>query len=328
MKQAMFYESLPAEKVRCDLCPNHCLIMTGESGRCRGKKNIHGVLYAVNYGRAVTLCIDPVEKKPLYHYYPASSILSVGNNTCSLNCDFCQNYHISQQQAATVETLPETVAGIAQKHHLNAVAFTYAEPLTWYEYILDAAQLLGRKNIKTVLVTNGYINREPLLKLLPNIDAMNIDLKAMSDSFYEVLTGGKLEPVLETIKTAYQYCHIEITNLLIPGENDDVDSVRKLRDFIAEIDKDIPLHFSRYYPQNRRETPPTSPKTLNIARNEAVKKLKHVYLGNILTKNEANTYCPNCGTLLIERHGFRASYSALKDGKCMNCHYTIYGRFI
>ncbi len=327
MTKALFYESLPAEKVKCNLCPNYCLILPGDYGLCRGKQNIEGILYAVNYGKAVTVCVDPIEKKPLYHYHPGSNIISVGNNTCNLQCDFCQNYHISQQEARTVDISPEMLVQLSKKHSMRAVAFTYAEPLTWYEFICDAASRLQEHNINSVLVSNGYINREPLLNLLPYIDAMNIDLKAMSNSFYHNIAGGELTPILDVIKRAYKQCHVEITNLLIPGENDDIASIRSLIDFIAEIDVNIPLHFSRYYPQNRRETPPTSTKTLEIARKEAMEKLNYVYLGNIVTKDEANTYCPNCGIILIERHGFRASSCQVRQEQCSNCNYHIYGKF-
>ena len=327
MIEAKYYGSINNDRVRCKLCPQHCLIPPGDYGMCRSRYNRDGVLYAVNYGRAVSLGVDPVEKKPLYHYRPNSNVLSLGCNTCNLACDFCQNYTISQQETNTIEVSPDKIIDICLKHHVKSVAFTYSEPLTWYEFILECTRLLKDNNIDVILVTNGYLNQEPLKEILPYIDAMNIDLKAMNNEFYKNIVQGQVHPVLEFIKAAYSQCHIEITNLLIPGENTDLKSINELVEFIAGLNKDIPLHFSKYFPAYKRTTPPTSTKTLSLARKEALKKLNYVYLGNVLTNSESNTYCPNCRTLLIERHAFNVMIRNLTKNQCSNCNTIIYGKF-
>lgn len=327
MKEAKHYTSLSNLRVCCELCPNMCIIAAGDRGLCRGKKNIDGVLYSDNYGKAVSICIDPIEKKPLYHFYPGSNILSLGCNTCNFACDFCQNYTISQLEARTIDIKPQNLVDLCIKHNVKAVAFTYSEPLTWFEYIYDSALLLHENNLDVVLVTNGYINERPLEELLPYIAAMNIDLKAMSETFYEKIAGGKLSSVLNTIRRVEKSCHLEITNLVIPGENDDSDSINKLIGFIAELNSDIPLHFSRYYPTNRRGTPPTLPKTLTLAKQEAEKYLKYVYLGNVPSYKESNTYCPKCRSLLIERNGFSTTLHSMNGSRCGACNERIYGRF-
>ncbi len=327
MTEAMFYHKISGNRIKCELCPNYCSISLGEYGKCRARYNQDGILYSANYGKTVSVSIDPIEKKPLYHYYPNSNILSIGCNTCNLACDFCQNYTISQQEVPTINLVPDKLLDLCFKHIIQSVAFTYSEPITWYEYIYDCSQLLQSNGIKTVLVTNGYINEEPLKKILPFIDAMNIDLKSTSNDFYRNITQGQLKPVLNTIKHAFVDCHIEVTNLVIPGENDDTQSIEKLMDFIYSISPDIPLHFSRYFPQYKRSNPPTPPKTLSIARQTALNKLNHVYVGNVLTNEESNTYCPDCHVLLISRNNFNVTVKNLTNNRCSNCHTIIYGYF-
>ncbi|MFA5498002.1 MAG: AmmeMemoRadiSam system radical SAM enzyme [Candidatus Cloacimonadia bacterium] len=327
MKEALFYEKLLGERVLCLLCPHSCNIKEGDVGICRVRRNEQGLLYVTNYAKTVTINIDPIEKKPLYHFYPNSSILSLGSNSCNLSCDFCQNYTISQMESETIVITPEQLLKLCRQKNIDSVAYTYTEPITWYEYVLESAKLLKENGIKTVLISNGYINEKPLLHLLPYIDAMNIDLKGMSDTFYQNLCKGTLQPVLESIKIAAANCHLEVTNLLIPKQNDSIDDLNKLTDFIADVNKDIPVHFSRYYPQYQRDTEPTSYTTLQTAYEIAKRKLSYVYLGNILTETETNTYCPNCNTLLIERNSFNAHIFNLKGNKCANCSHQIYGQF-
>lgn len=327
MKEARYYRKEANQKVKCLLCPHFCLISQEGTGICRTRKNEKGFLYALNYGKTVSLSLDPIEKKPLYHYYPGKDILSLGSNSCNLRCDFCQNYSISQMECKTLDLSIRSLLELCIKHKVPNVAFTYTEPLTWYEYVLEASQLLAENNIKTVLVTNGYINPEPLEELLPTVDAMNIDLKGMSDDFYRNYCCGTLQPVLETIKRAFSKCHIEITNLLIPGENDSDAAISDLISFIAEISESIPLHFSRYFPHYKRHTPPTSGKTLETAYRKAKERLNHVYIGNFYTENEANTYCPNCESLLIQRRTYNILNHNLKGNLCGNCSKVIYGKF-
>jgi pyruvate formate lyase activating enzyme len=326
-KRASYYESLEQEKVRCLLCPHYCVIPPDAHGFCRIRKNIDGVLYTLNYGETVTISSDPIEKKPLYHFYPRSDILSLGSNSCNLACDFCQNYSISQIDSRTVRLAPPKLLSLCSKHNVEQVAFTYTEPMTWFEYILDSAKILKEKNIRVVLVSNGYINQKPLLELLPYISAMNIDLKAMSDTFYQKICQGSLQPVLDTIKTVAESCHLEITNLLIPGENDSSEEIDALVDFIASINPDIPLHFSRYFPSYKRTSEPTSPKSMKMAYEKALNKLSYVYLGNVLTNSEADTICPDCKTTLITRKNYNVAVLNLNRDRCSNCGKKIYGLF-
>jgi len=324
MKEAKYYTKLEKDnKVRCSLCPHNCQIDEGEAGICRTRRNLAGILYNENYSQTVTISLDPIEKKPLYHFYPGQNIMSVGPNSCNFKCDFCQNYTISQMELPTQELTPEMLLEVTRKHNCGMVAYTYTEPITWFEYVIDSAKLLHKNGIKTVFVTNGFINKEPLKELIPVIDAMNIDLKSMDDDFYRRLCKGRLQPVLETIETVSGNCELEITNLLITGENDTESMIKKLVDFLAEIDPNIPLHFSKYYPQYKMTNPPTPDSTLYKAKRIADKKLNYVYLGNIIA--DRDTYCPECGKRIVER-GFNTRIEIV-NGKCPDCQKEIYGEF-
>jgi pyruvate formate lyase activating enzyme len=353
MKEALYYEKQTDNSVRCLLCPNFCRIAEGKSGSCRSRKNIKGTLYAINYGRTTSLSLDPIEKKPLYHYYPGSQILSLGANSCNLHCEFCQNYEISQAECPTSALSPSELLQIMQEKNLKQVAFTYTEPFTWYEFILDCAKLFQPHDIKIVLVTNGYINPEPLAELLPSIDAMNIDLKSINADFYKKICHGNLKPILETIKTAFASCHIELTNLLIPGLNDKENEIQTLIDFVAEVNLNIPLNFSKYFPRWKCKQPATSDVALISAYKLAKEKLSYVYIGNMQTDKYSNTSCPNCNKLLIDRSrnsvrsvGFQSCISSIsalpfdklrvthcsttdkfKQNICDSCGFEIYGRF-
>ena len=323
MKEALFYTKLEDQKVKCELCPHNCIISSGKNGICRARKNISGILYAINYGETISISIDPMEKKPLYHFHPGKNILSIGPNSCNFSCRFCQNYQSSQLEVPTTIITPAILLEQCRLHNCDFVAFTYTEPTTWFEFILDSSKLLKENGINTVMVTNGFINQEPLKVLLPYIDAMNIDLKAFDEKFYKTICNGALQPVLETIKTALKHCHIEITNLIITEENDSEKQINDLVDFVADVNPNIPLHFSRYYPTYKMENPPTSVSTLEMTKEIAEKKLNYVYLGNIVT--EKNTICPKCDHLLIRR-----DYPLKVDvinGKCPSCGHTIYGKF-
>ncbi len=254
--------------------------------------------------------MDPIEKKPLYHFYPGSSILSLGTAGCNLSCDFCQNWQLVQSGVEGMSTLsPKKLKQLLQddprlKEQLG-VAYTYTEPFIWYEYLRDCAPLVRSTGKKNVLVTNGYINQEPLRELLPFIDAMNIDVKAFKDSFYRQNCAGSLKPVLETVKTSVQSCHVEITCLIIPGENDSPAEIQALARWLGDMDRNIPLHFSRYFPcYKKKSPPPTPPATLHQARDIALKYLNYVYIGNLSGDEGSNTYCTYCKHLLINRTGF------------------------
>lgn len=323
MKEALFYSKLNNKQVRCNICPHNCIIDPDQTGICRSRKNTDGTLYAVNYGKTITVSIDPMEKKPLYHFYPGRQIISIGANSCNLSCKFCQNYQSSQQNVSTTQITPQKLLELCRTHSCKFVAFTYTEPATWYEFVLDSSKILQENSVKVVLVTNGFINKEPLEELLPYIDAMNIDLKSYDDKFYKDICNGSLEPVLETIRIASERCHLEVTNLLITNENDSYKQVTDLVDFIAGLDNNIPLHFSRYFPTYKMTNPPTPISTLEKAREIAEQQLNYVYLGNV--KADRSTYCPSCNETILKRE-FPFSNN-IQNGKCSNCGFKIYGKF-
>jgi len=283
VKEALFYEALTDNKVKCLLCPQACIIPPEKTGFCGVRQNKQVKLYSLIYAQITSLALDPIEKKPLYHYYPGKYILSLGTKGCNLACPFCQNWSISQNDNAPLEsTSSEEIIRQAEEYKSFGIAYTYNEPFIWYEFVLDTAILAKEKGLKNVLVTNGFITPKPLEKILPYIDAMNIDLKSIEDEFYQKFCHGRLEPVLTTIKKAHQSCHIELTNLVITGLNDRRDNFIKLVDWIYEnLGSQVPLHFSRYFPCYKMDLPPTPLATLKSAEEIARKKIKYVYLGNV-----------------------------------------------
>ncbi|NLY91821.1 MAG: AmmeMemoRadiSam system radical SAM enzyme [Firmicutes bacterium] len=312
---------MPDGNVLCTLCPHACRLADGEKGRCRGRLAQGKKLYAANYGRISALALDPVEKKPLYHFYPGSLILSVGTVGCNLSCQFCQNWQISQEEVETEEYSPSelvALAGQLQEKGNIGLAYTYSEPLVWFDFILDTAKLAKERGLKNVLITNGYLNPQPLSALLPYLDAVNLDLKG-SDFFYRKHCGGRLDPVLTTARRLAGEVHLEVTNLLIPGENDQPAEIKTLVDFLAGLDRKIPLHFSRYFPQYNLAVPPTPLATLEEAYRLAREKLSYVYLGNISDARYSATFCPQCGALLVKREAYRIKTDGIKDGRCGQC---------
>ena len=306
-------------KAQCLLCPFNCSLAEGKTGVCKGKTNIGGDLIAVNYGKTTSLSMDPMEKKPLYHFLPGTSILSVGPNGCNLACDFCQNYHVSQGRAPTEYISPDDLASVAVAQGAAGVAYTYSEPLIWFEYVMDAAKAVRGRGLANVLVSNGYINQEPFAELLPWIDAMNLDIKSMDPLFYKKICKSALPPVLQTARAAAGRIHLEITNLIIPGLNDKEADIEKLTDFVAGLDDMIPLHFSRYFPAYKRATLPTPPETLERVAQIASRKLKYVFVGNLDLGHWKNTLCPGCGTALIDRSGYHVSKVELDGENCRSC---------
>lgn len=286
---AMFYEKMK-DKIHCFLCPHNCVIENGHFGKCNVRKHEDGELFTINYGEITSASLDPIEKKPLSYFKPLSHILSVGSFGCNFICGFCQNHRISQfipgndfeskSDFVPKEELVETA--LATKNNIG-IAFTYNEPSIWYEYVYDCAKLLkGRdQNASVVLVTNGFISEEPLKLLLPYTDAMNIDLKSFNNAYYKKLCGGSLAPVLQTIETAAKACHVEITTLLVTGENDNLDEVEEIAKYISRIHRDIPLHLSRYFPKYQHKTPPTDTDFMKKAEEVARKHLSRVILGNM-----------------------------------------------
>jgi len=305
MKTARFFTSLPDKKVRCELCPHHCTIADGKYGICLTRVNRDGALYSANYCRPVSTAIDPIEKKPLYHFYPGSTIFSTGPNGCTLKCMFCQNAEISQDLIATSELGPDQFAGMIFNSKTIGVAYTYSEPYIWFETILDVGTKVKERGMVNVMVTNGYMEPEPLKELLPLIDAMNIDIKAITPGFYKKLCKAELEPVLRTCEAVKKQCHLEVTNLLVTGENDSLEEIGKLVKYIAEnLGRDTPLHFSRYFPRYRMTTAATASETLLRAWEIAKEALDYVYVGNLMADEKSNTHCPKCNTLLIRRSGY------------------------
>jgi pyruvate formate lyase activating enzyme len=284
-KEAMYYEKLNSNTVRCNLCPHYCKISDEKIGLCLARRNSKGILYAENYAKITSISLDPIEKKPLSFYMPGSKILSIGTFGCNFKCPFCQNYSISQQEAANVEIVPEFIVNKAieeQKNGNIGIAYTYNEPIIWYEYVLETSKIAKREDLKNVLVTNGYINEEPLKELLPYIDAMNIDLKAFNNNFYKKLCKGTLEEVKKTIVLSAKKCHIELTTLIIPNENDDLNEIEDMLKWISEISRDIPLHFSRYFPNYLyNKEPSTSVDLLYEIKRLGEKYLNNIILGNI-----------------------------------------------
>jgi pyruvate formate lyase activating enzyme len=316
--EARYYEK-KNRHIECQLCPHYCKIMPDKFGLCRGRKNEAGKLWATNYGETTSIALDPIEKKPLYHFYPGSRILSIAPNSCNMRCPFCQNWEISQEEVKTEFISPEILVKIFREHPSIGVAYTYTEPLMWFEYLLDAGEFIRKAGGKNVLVTNGLINEKPLLELIPLVDAMNIDLKTMSPELYKKELLGDLDTVKKTIEIARERCHIEITNLLVTGLNDKKRDIDKFIDYVSSIDKDIPVHFSRYYPNYNYDKPPTPVKKMEYAFMKAREKLNYVYLGNIPSEDGSNTYCPKCRNLLIERMYFKAVDIGLEGNKCKKC---------
>lgn len=273
-------------KIICDLCPHHCQLDEGQTGFCKARTNQNGKTVCSNYGRLTSIALDRIEKKPLQRYYPGSKILSVGSYGCNLRCPFCQNYEISMEYEGvrTIQVLPKQLVNEAvelMKEGNIGIAFTYNEPLISYEYVYDTSVLAHKNNLKNILVTNGTICREPLERLLPHIDAMNIDLKGFSKEYYDMIQGD-FETVMSAIKLATEYCHVEITTLIVPGKNDSEEEMKELSKWLASINKEIPLHISRFFPRYKMiDIEATPVEKIYRLRDIAKENLKYVYTGNI-----------------------------------------------
>ncbi len=283
MKEALYYKKEDGE-IRCLLCPNYCLIREAKKGLCGARVNEGGKLYSQNYNRDNSVALDPIEKKPLYHYHRGKYILSLGTKGCNFACPWCQNWRISQDMSTpTEEVTTEEIIRKAKEADSFGIAYTYNEPFIWFEFVLECCKAARENSLKNVFVTNGYINKEPFAEILPFIDAMNVDVKSMDEDFYKKYCHGKLAPVLENVKTAKEKeIHIELTNLVIPTLNDSKENFEKLTDWVvSNAGADTPLHFSRYFPCHKFSIPPTPIATLKSAKEIAGKKLKYVYLGNV-----------------------------------------------
>ncbi|MEE9443381.1 MAG: AmmeMemoRadiSam system radical SAM enzyme [candidate division Zixibacteria bacterium] len=322
IREALYQKKLQNNRVQCLLCPALCRLKPGKRGICHSRFNKDGRLVTDNFGETVTIAIDPIEKKPLYHFKPITSIVSIGANGCNLSCRHCQNWQISQEKVPTVYIAPEKLPGIGAQKDSIGIAYTYTEPFIWFEYILDAAPQVKKAGLDNVIVSNGYINSEPLEKLLPYIDAFNIDLKGMKPEFYKRICKGRLEPVLEVIKLIEKSpAHLELTNLIIPGLNDDDDDFQKLGEFVNSVNKTIPVHLSAYHPSYQLNNPPTPEKTMRRAYSILKKYVNNVFVGNMNIEGLADSRCPSCDQVIIRRQGYRIEMTGLDEsGVCSLCH--------
>jgi pyruvate formate lyase activating enzyme len=327
----MFYSKVK-RKIQCQLCPHQCQLQEGKAGLCGVRFNIGGRIRNRQPGLLSGMASDPIEKKPLYHFYPGREILSIGGFGCNLKCNFCQNWQISQvtemeQLHGKVLTAKEIVDRALEIPNNIGIAFTYNEPTVWFEFMHEVASLAKSNGLKTVVVSNGYIQPEPLEALISVIDAFNIDLKAFTESFYRDMAGGKLEPVLQSLKMINEFQkHLEITNLVIPNKNDDPDIFLDMVKWIKnELGKRTPLHLSKYFPKYKLAVPATPESKLLELYHLAMTELDYVYLGNIHNPKFSSTKCPSCNHAIIERNGFTISIDKSFDGLvCPNCKATIF----
>lgn len=330
-KEAMLYDKLGGAGVKCRLCGHGCNIADGKYGFCGVRKNENGTLYTLVYGNAVASGVDPIEKKPLYHFLPGSVTYSIATIGCNFRCGFCQNWQISQvskreESIPGYELKPEEVVHEAKKHKCKSISYTYTEPTVFFEYAYDTAVLAKKENIRNIFVTNGYETADALDAIKPYLDAANVDLKFFKDETYKSVCSGSLKPVLDSIKHMKENeVWVEITTLVVPGMNDSEKELRDIASFIANTGKEIPWHISRFHPNYKiTDTPATPMETIKKA--EAIGKeagLKYVYLGNVA--EDTNTFCPKCNELLIERVGYSTTIRGLKSGKCSKCGSEIGG---
>jgi len=326
------YQSETPRGIRCQICPNECTLGEGELSDCRNRRVYNGKLYTIAYGNPCSIHVDPIEKKPLYHFLPGSSAFSIATAGCNLACLNCQNWTISQvspEETRNYDLMPGQVIEQAKKYACSSIAYTYSEPTSFYEYLIDTGKLAREAGIRNVIVSNGYVNREPLVNLCKYIDAANIDLKAMDDAIYVKLTAGKLEPVLNSLKTLKdEGVWLEITNLVVPSWTDDMEMIRRMCGWLAENGfESTPLHFSRFHPQYKLQRLPYTPlNTLESAKKIADSEgLKHVYIGNVPGSGATDTYCPGCHKVLVDRSGYRIDQLHISEGRCDFCNTEIPG---
>ncbi|MBN2484202.1 MAG: AmmeMemoRadiSam system radical SAM enzyme [Candidatus Omnitrophica bacterium] len=329
-KEALLYEQSDNGRLRCVLCSHYCRIAPGETGRCGIRHNVAGKLYTASYGKLIAANCDPIEKKPLYHFLPGTLSYSIATPGCNFRCEFCQNWQISQTPLESQENLPgvgaDTVVGDALANECRSIAYTYTEPTIFFEYAYDISQISHKKGIANVFVTNGYMTDKMIDLIRPYLDAANIDLKSFSERFYKERCGGTLRPVLDSIRRMKESgIWVEVTTLIVPGANDSQEELADIAGFIAGVDRDIPWHISRFYPQYKlRSNFPTPLNILHQAREIGLNAgLKYVYLGNV--GEGADTVCPACGERLIRREGFFVSENKIKEGRCPSCGEKIAG---
>ncbi|MGD9488756.1 MAG: AmmeMemoRadiSam system radical SAM enzyme [Calditrichaceae bacterium] len=333
LKLANWWDELENGKVLCTLCPRYCKIGKGQSGFCFIRQNIDGKLYSAGYGRPTGFAVDPIEKKPLNHFFPGSSILSFGTAGCNLGCKFCQNWSMSKSRLDDLNAMnatPEQVVDLAIRRNVPSIAYTYNDPTIFGEYVRDISRIGRDKGIKSVMVTSGYIDKEARKDVYKYIDAANVDLKAFTETFYHKLTFSHLGPVLDTLKWLRHETDIwfEITTLLIPGENDSQDEIKKMCEWVLNnLGDEIPLHFTAFHPDFKmRDKNPTPPSTLKSARTLALSMgIKYCYVGNVHDSEGQTTYCPECHTTLIERDWHTVFRNKIQNGLCPECRTPIAG---
>ncbi len=326
IKEGVLFDSLADNKVKCNVCSHRCTIAEGKLGVCRTRQNKNGKIYTLIYNTVSSEAVDPVEKKPLYHFLPGTLSYSLGTIGCNFRCMHCQNWNISQvtlEEAWTKEITPEEAIKRALATGCKSIAWTYNEPAIWHEYTYDSAVLAKKAGLKTIYVTNGYITPEALRRMAPYLDAFRVDIKSFSDDFYRKICGARLAPVLESTKLAKELgMHIEVITLVIPTKNDSPEEITQIVRWVRDnLGVDTPMHFTRFYPMYKMDDiPPTQTETLEMAHDIAKKEgMRFVYTGNVPGHKYENTYCPKCNALLIDRDGFRVSAIKVKDGKCPEC---------
>lgn len=331
-KEAFTYTTLSGNKVRCDICPNLCVLDHGDRSACRSKVNHNGRLYTLAYGNPCAVHVDPVEKKPLFHFKPETRAYSIATTGCNFRCLNCQNWEISQakpHEVHSIQLFPDAVVRECLNASAKSIAYTYSEATTFFEYMLDTARIARENNVSNLYISNGYINPEPLGELCKVLDAANINLKAFSDDMYRKLNGGTLHPVLETLKTLHEKkVHLEITNLVVPGYTDNDDMVKEMCDWIVNhIGPDHPLHFSRFFPQYKLDRlAPTPVTTLERFRDIAMSHgIRYVYIGNVPGHDANHTYCHQCKKRIITRNGYSIGEKHIDKGRCSFCQTPIPG---
>lgn len=332
MKEAMFYEKLDEKKVRCFLCAHHCRIKDGKRGICYVRKNMDGTLYSLVYGKVISMHIDPIEKKPLFHFLPASTSFSIAAVGCNFRCEHCQNFEISQypkehEDIPGHSVTPEDIVEAAARNGCESISYTYTEPTIFFEFAYDCAKLARQKGIRNIFVSNGYTTPEATKVIAPYLDGNNIDLKG-NDDFYKKLCGARVGPVKETIRLMKELgVWVEVTTLIIPDYNDSEEDLREIAGFIASVSPSIPWHVTQFYPTYKLTDKPRTPvKTLRRAREIGAEAgLRYVYEGNVPGEGGENTYCPNCRELLIGRFGFSIGEIRIREAKCPKCGAAIEG---
>jgi pyruvate formate lyase activating enzyme len=337
MKEALFYKKNPDKSVDCFLCSHRCHIKDGAYGICSVRLNKEGVLYSLSYGKVVAANVDPIEKKPLYHFLPGSKSYSIACVGCNFQCGFCQNWQISQAKIAKELSLfeyrltPQRIVEEAIANNCQSISYTYTEPTIYFEFAFETAKIAKEKGLRNVFVTNGYMSKESLEAIRPYLDAANVDLKSFREDFYRKICKATLKPVLDNIILMKKLnIWVEVTTLLIPGKNDSKEELSDIAEFIAALDKDIPWHISAFHPDFEfAELPPTPPESLERGFDIAKKKgIKYVYLGNVYNDNRENTFCPACKKILLSRKGFFVEASAIKENRCPHCHQEIAGLWL